>query len=181
MSRARSSTSCSRRAGLLGALGLLGGCGFRPIYAEGVPAAAGGDIASDLAATRVALIPDRQGQMLREALNQRLGNRSGAPARQELRVAISITRQAVGIRQDETASRLRASAVAAYILAPLPAGEPLTTGRSYAVDAFNIVNNQYFASQLSGEQVDRRLAERLAEDIVTQLAAFYARRAASGS
>lgn len=166
---------------LLAPLGLLAGCGFRPIYAEGVRPAAGGDIAADLAATRVALIPDRQGQMLREALNQRLGNRAGTPARHELRVAISITRQAVGVRQDETASRLRSAAVASYILAPLPSGEPLATGRSYAVDAFNIVTNQYFASQLSGEQVDRRLAERLAEDIVAQLAAFYARRAASGS
>lgn len=181
MSRARSSISFSRRTGLLGALGLLGGCGFRPIYAEGVPDAAGGDIAAELAATRVALIPDRQGQMLREALNRRLGNRAGRPAQHELRVAISISREAVGVRQDETASRLRASAVAAYTLAPLPSGAPLTTGRSYAADAFNIVTNQYFASQLSGEQVDRRLTERLAEDIVAQLAAFYARRAASGS
>lgn len=179
MSRARSSTSCSRRAALAAALALAGGCGFRPVYADrsGGAGAAGG-VAEDLAAIRVALIPERQGQLLRAALNERLGNRTGA-ARHELRVALSITRQALGVRRDETASRVRLAAVASFTLAPLPSGAPLTTGRSYAVDAFNIATDQYFAAQLSGEAAERRLAERLAEDIVAQLAAFYARRAAA--
>jgi LPS-assembly lipoprotein len=178
MSRARSSTSCSRRAALAAGLALAGGCGFRPIYADRAGTGGGeGEIAEALAATRVALIPEREGQLLREALNARLRNRTGA-ARHELRVALSITRQALGVRRDETSSRIRLAAVASFTLAPLPSGDPLTTGRSYAVDAFNIATDQYFAAQLSGEAAERRLAERLAEDIVAQLAAFYARRAA---
>jgi LPS-assembly lipoprotein len=179
MSRARSSILFSRRAALLG---LLGGCGFRPIYADG-PAAPGGrgSVAAELAATRVALIPERIGQLLRSALNQRLRNGSAASAQTELRVAISLTRQGVGVRGDDTASRVRVSAVANYVLTALGGREPLVTGRAFAADAFNLMANEYFASQLSGEAADERLTERLADDIVAQLAAFYARRAATAS
>lgn len=179
MSRARSSISCSRRAALLA---LLGGCGFRPIYADPPtePGARGG-VASELAATRVALIPERAGQLLRAALNQRLRNGSGSPAQNELRVAVSFTRQGVGVRGDDTASRVRVSAVAAYSLTSLASNERLVSGRAFAVDAFNISPNEYFASQLSGEAADQRLTERLADDIVAQLAVFYARRGARTS
>lgn len=176
MSRARSSIWCSRRAALLA---LVGGCGFRPIYADG-PAGHGG-VAAELAATRVALIPERTGQLLRAALNQRLRNGAGAPAQNELRVAVSLTRQGVGVRGDDTASRVRVSAVANYTLTSLGSREPLVTGRAFAADAFNVMSNEYFASQLSGEAADERLTERLADDIVAQLAAFYARRAAQTS
>lgn len=174
MSRARSSTSCSRRA-VLAAL-TVAGCGFRPIYAD--RAAGERSVAAELAATRVALIPDRQGQLLRAALNRRLRNGTAAPARTELRVALSLTRQGVGIRGDDTAARIRVAAVADYALVPLAGGEAITRGRAFAVDAFNVAPNEYFASQLSGEAAEQRLAERLADDIVAQLAAFHARRTA---
>lgn len=179
MSRARSSISCSRRAALLA---LVGGCGFRPIYADGPAAPDGrGSVAAELAATRVAIIPERMGQLLRAALNQRLRNGSALSAQNELRVAISLTRQGVGVRGDDTASRVRVSAVANYALTALGGGEPLVTGRAFAADAFNVMSNEFFASQMSGEAADQRLTERLADDIVAQLAAFYARRAARTS
>lgn len=196
MSRARSSIWSSRadrhqtgspdrvkrRALLIAPLALLGGCGFRPIYADGPVASGGhGNVAAELAATRVALIPERMGQLLRAALNQRLRNGSGPSAQNELRVAVSVTHQGVGVRGDDTASRVRVSAVAQYALTSLRSNEPLVTGRTFAADAFNVMSNEYFASQLSGEAANQRLTERLADDIVAQLAAFYARRAARAS
>jgi LPS-assembly lipoprotein len=179
MSQARSSISCSRRAALLV---LLGGCGFRPVYADG-PAAPGGrgSVAAELAATRVALIPERTGQLLRAALNRRLRNGAATAAQTELRVAIALNRQGVGVRADNTATRVRVAAVANYTLTALDTGEALATGRAFAADAFNMMANEYFASQLSGEAADERLTERLADDIVAQLTAFYARRAATAS
>ncbi len=178
-----SSTSFSeagprRRRLLLGACLLLGGCGFRPLYSDATRTATGSTVAEALATTRVAVIADRQGQMLRNALNDRLGNRSGLPAKHELRVTLAITRELLGVRRDETASRGRLNANATFTLAELPSGAPVVTGRSFAVDAFNIVPNEFFAAQLSGEAAEARLAERLAEDIVSQLAAFYARSVA---
>lgn len=156
----------------------LGGCGFRPLY-DDRPRGEAPTTAQALAATRVATIPDRPGQILRNALIQRLGNGPTVPPRHELRVALTIRRELLGVRRDETASRQRVNATAEFTLRPLPAGDPVFTGRAYAVDAFNIVPNEFFAAQLSGEAAEARVAERLAEDIVAQLAAFYARGAAS--
>ncbi len=152
----------------------LAGCGFRPLYddrprGEGLPAA------QALAATRVATIPDRQGQILRNAIIQRLGNGPGVAPRYELHVALTIRRELLGVRRDETASRQRVSATADFTLRPLRAGDPVFASRAFAVDAFNITPNEFFAAQLSGEAAEARVAERLAEDIVAQIAAFYAR------
>ncbi len=180
MSRARSSTSScepGRRLIVLAALG-LGGCGFRPLY-DDRPRGEAPSTARALAATRVATIPDRQGQILRNAIIQRLGNGPGIAPRHELRVALTIRRELLGVRRDETASRQRVNATAEFTLRPLPSGDPVFAGRAYAVDAFNIVPNEFFAAQLSGEAAEARVAERLAEDIVAQLAAFYARGAGS--
>ena len=75
-----SAVGMPRRALLRGAAGLLtlgvGGCGFRPIHGGG---AAAGDAAvgADLAATRVPVIPERFGQLLRRGLQERLS--MGAP------------------------------------------------------------------------------------------------------
>lgn len=158
---------------LLAAL-VVPSCGFRPLY-DDRPLAGGLSTGQALAATRVATIPDRQGQILRNALVQRLGNGPGTPARHELRVALAIRREFLGVRRDETASRQRVNATADFTLRPLPTGEPLFAGRAHAVDAFNIVRNEFFAAQLSGEAAEARVAERLAEDIVAQLAAYFAR------
>ena len=185
MSRDGSSTSFSaERRALLAALPLLaalGGCGFRPIYAESAPGAAADSAAGDLAATRVALIADREGQLLRRALVQRLGSDRGAPARYSLVVTLEIRRNQAAIRQDQTEARNRISATATYELTALdrPGSEPIARGRVLAVDAFNVGRNQFFAAQLSGEAAIERLAERLASDIAGQLAAAYARRRAA--
>ena len=61
----------ARRSVLLGTLGLAG-CGFEPVY---MPSAGDtpGVAQRELAAIDVAIIPDRPGQLLRQALQQRLG------------------------------------------------------------------------------------------------------------
>jgi LPS-assembly lipoprotein len=184
MSRDGSSTSFSaERRALLAALPLLaalGGCGFRPIYAESAPGAAADTPAGDLAATRVGLIADREGQLLRRALVRRLGSDRGAPARYSLAVTLELRRDQVAIRQDQTETRNRITAIATYELRPLtpPDAEPVARGRVMAVDAFNVGRNQFFAAQLSGEAALERIADLLASDIAGQLAATFARRRA---
>lgn len=189
MSRAGSSTSSSPERGaarrrVLAALPLLAaaGCGFRPLYADAPPGRASATASGDLAATRVALIADREGVLLRRALVERLGSDRGVPALYELTVRLTIRRDQVGVRQDQTETRSRVIATAEYLLTPLsPPGEPLTRGRAVATDAFNVGQDQFFAAQLSGEAAVQRLAERLAEDISGQLAAFHARRRAAAA
>ncbi|MCU0987483.1 MAG: LPS assembly lipoprotein LptE [Acetobacteraceae bacterium] len=160
----------------------LGACGFRPVHGDAPLGRGGPNASGDLAATRVALIADREGVLLRRALVERLGSNTGVPALYQLSVQLAVRRDQVGVRQDQTETRSRVVATAEYVLTPLsPPGDPLVRGRVSAADAFNVGQDQFFAAQLSGEAAMQRLAERLAEDISGQLAAFYARRRAAAA
>lgn len=155
------------RRALLGAGLLLGGCGFRPLYG---PAAPGGGPAA-LAGLRVANIPERTGQMLRQELGRRLGPRGeGGTARQELRVALAIQNEPIGFRRDGAPSRIRATARADWRVVALGTPETeVATGREQVFDAFNIPDGQFFAADMSREAMERRLMEQLADRIVQRL------------
>ena len=69
----------SRRWVCLGALTALGGCGFQPVY---MPTASGkaGPAKRELQSVFVGIIPDRPGQILRQALQDGLSVRDAAQA-----------------------------------------------------------------------------------------------------
>lgn len=161
-----------RGTGALLALG-AGGCGFRPIYSAGSAASpAEAAAADDLAATRVPVIPNRFGQLLRRALVQRLGGGTNGTvaARWELLVGPGLAGEAVGIQRDGAATRVRTIATANWTLLRLAPREVVANGFERAVDAFNIEGNQYFAADVSRDAMERRLAEQLAEEVVIRLA-----------
>jgi LPS-assembly lipoprotein len=168
----------SRRALLRGTAGLLAlgaaGCGFRPLYGDG--SAGGGDpkIAAELAATRVGLIPERFGQLFRRSLQQRLGIAAGGsspPPRYELLAFPVLAVEGIGITSDGAATRARYTATANWSFARLTTPpETVANGFERAIDAFNIPPNQYFAADISRDATERRLADRLAEEVVTRLA-----------
>jgi LPS-assembly lipoprotein len=155
------------RRALLGAGLLLGGCGFRPMYGASAPA--GG--AAGLPGMRVANIPERTGQMLRQALGRRLDpqGRGGAP-RHELRVALAIQNEPIGYRRDGAPSRIRATARADWRVVALGTPETeVASGREQVFDAFNIPDGQFFAADMSRDAMERRLMEQLADRIVQRL------------
>jgi LPS-assembly lipoprotein len=168
MCPAASSTSLSRpparRAVLVAGLGaVVGACGFRPLHA---PPQAG---ATPLA-VRVALIPDRNGQVLRQELSRRLGE--GGPALYELRVALSAADEALGFRRDGAASRVRVVYRAEWRLVTLasPVREVMS-GADRVLDAYNLADEQFFATDASRLAAERRMMELLADQIATQLRA----------
>jgi LPS-assembly lipoprotein len=150
-----------------------------------MPTASGkpGPAQRDLAAIRVNLIPDRPGQELRQALQERLGSDSGAePERYNLAVSFSIAGEGIGVLPDTTATRVRLIAAASYTLKTSDAAQTVVTnGSARAMDAFNVLDQQYFAADLSNEQVQRRLANSVADSIAMQLAVFFRHRAAVAS
>jgi LPS-assembly lipoprotein len=173
-----------RRHGFLiaGAGILLAGCGFQPVY---MPTASGsaGVAQRELAATNVAIIPDRPGQLLRQALQARFegSGTSGAP-RYELRVAFGIGGEAIAIRTDSNPTRIREIGTASWTLvAQDPARTTVTSGTAKAVDGYNIIDAQYFASDLGNAVVQRRLAEAVADQITLQLAVYFREHAPSNS
>lgn len=153
----------SRRA--LIALLALGGCGFRPMYGPRPEGATVG-----LETVRVGLITERNGQLLRRHLEQRLG-RGNVPARYDLRVGLAYGIEVQGFERDGTPSRVRITATANWFLYDTNVPPRLiATGIDRAFDAYNVPENQFFASDTAREAAERRLMEQLATDIVQRLA-----------
>ena len=167
-----------RRLTWLGALAGLGGCGFQPVY---MPTSSGkaGVAQRELAAVYVGIIPDRPGQVLRQALQERLGNDSGTPANYDLRVTFGIAGEGIGIEQDTIATRVRLSGTASWTLTARDAKKTvLATGSARAMDGVNIIDAQYFASDLEVEAEEARMAQNLATQIATRLATWFRQQAA---
>lgn len=165
----------SRRGAVsLGLAALLPGCGFQPLYASRADGTA--SVAqSDLAAITVGLIPDRQGQLLRQALQDRFERQGvGIAHRYDLAVAFNIAQEGIGIQPDTSTTYIRVSGTASWILrAQDPQHSTLTNGSAKAVDSYNIIANQFFAMQLESETVQRRLVQNLADQITLQLARYF--------
>jgi hypothetical protein len=77
------------------------------------------------------------------------------------------------VRQDETPSRVRITATARFAASRLPgpggAALPPLGGTVVAVEAYNFVDGEFFASDVAREAVETRLAEQLAERITEAL------------
>ena len=170
----------ARRVLLLAASGaLLGGCGFRPLYGSGGTADSG--VQARLAEINVQLIPERSGQLLRQALQARLERGQVSVARRfDLSVQYVLSAESIGIQQDTSASRLRLTGVASWaLLAQNPQRTTLASGTARETDAVNVINQQFFAAEVTSASVQRRMVDAVAEQIVTQLAAHFARNPAA--
>lgn len=174
----------SRRGLLRGALTLsaatgLAGCGFQPVY---MPTASdkAGPPEREMAAIEVALIPDRPGQLLRQALQARLhtGAVTVAP-RYKLTVAYSISGEGIAISPDALPSRVRLIGHANWHLLSLPPHPAsVTSGSARAFNGLNLLDQQYFAADLETEARQRELADEIANQIAQQLAVYFRRQAA---
>lgn len=165
-----------RRAVLTGAASGLAGCGFHPLYG---PLTKGGTIGPELASIYVAVMAERPGQLLRQALQQRLeGAGSGIAKQYELTGGLAISAEAIGIQQDTSTTRVRINASAGWGLRKLdPQQTLLTSGTARATDGYNVNNQQYFAADLEQSATYRRLADTIADQITLEIAAFFRKRA----
>lgn len=171
-----------RRALLaLGGATLLAGCGFRPLYGpdgERAPPTTDPSLAAELGSVRVALMPERFGQLMRRHLQRRLeGSRPGTTSRYVLYVATSSEVEPLGFRQDGTATRVRAVMTANWSITT-DAIPPtlLDQGSVRTLDAFNIPDLQFFAAEAAREAMDRRLVEELGDRVVEAVALSLRRR-----
>lgn len=167
----------SRRAVVLGGAALLGGCGFHPLY---LPQGGNRPVSADLAAVYVPVIPERQGQLMRQALQRRMqGTGAGVVARYELIVAPAISAEPIAIQSDSSTSRFRVNGNATWTLRRLDVARTVVnTGSSRITDGYNIINQQYFAADLENSAAINRITETLADQIVTDVAITLKRQAA---
>jgi LPS-assembly lipoprotein len=151
----------------------LGGCGLHPIYAR--PAGGRPTASAQLGAVTVDRIPERAGQMLQLALQQRLeGSGTGQTKRYDLSVQLGLEGEAAGYQPDTSITFVRFIGTAHYSLtADEPQRRTLISGTARSVDGENIFQNQFFAADLESEAVEQRLADTLADQIVLRLAAYF--------
>jgi len=178
--RRRQAPRLKRRALLpLGLALLLPRCGFQPLYGEG----AGGvpsEAQADLSAITVGLIPERSGQLLRQALQDRFEREGvGVAHRYDLAVAYSIGQEGLSVQPDTSTTYVRVIGNVSWILrAQDPQHTQLSTGSARVFDSYNYIANQFFAADLEFETIQRRLAEEAADRITLQLATYFKRHPA---
>ncbi|GBQ10593.1 MAG: LPS assembly lipoprotein LptE [Acidiphilium sp.] len=159
----------------------LSACGFHPLY--GPQHGQSATVAARLDEVDIGLIPDRQGQLLREALESDL-QRAGAPSyyRYHLAVSYSINVQIIGIQQDSSNTRNRYLATAQWTLTPEGNRTiPVAKGTASAMDAENVIDNQYFQATLDNGVMRHQLAREIAHQITAQLAIYLRAHPAAGS
>jgi LPS-assembly lipoprotein len=134
-----------------------------------------GAVPDALAAIAIANIPNRPGQLLRQALQERFERGGTAPARRyDLYVAYNIGTEGIGIQTDSSVTRDRVIATANWnLLAQNATRSAITSGTARSVDGVDVVNNQFFALDLNIEATQRRLCEAIADQITLQLATYF--------
>ena len=157
---------------------LLAGCGFHPLYdSAGARAQSqGGTVSAHLDSIYVELIPNRLGQLLRQALQERLDSDDGDRKTYSLAVAYSIDEEAISVLNSNSNTRTRAVGRGTWTLTAIAnPGVPLASGSVRVLDGFNTLDEQVFFSVLENEAVQRRLADNVADQITQRVATYFRR------
>ncbi len=162
------------RFGVAVLLLVLSGCGFRPLY--GPPPSNQADTNERLSTVSIGLIPDRTGQLVRNALLDRM-NVKGQPANPEFFLDIDVDESIVnlGIQRDETATRANLVLRANFSLFENATGEAIFSGNVQSVASYNISLRQDFATLSAETDARRRGARDLAEEITARVSIFLSR------
>ena len=168
--------STAMGAGLIGG---LAGCSPHPLYApnafgNGDPQAM--SVQAQLRQVQVALLPERSGQLLREALQSRLeAGETPEYTRYSLAVTLAISQIGLGIQSDSSITYLRFIATAPWSLTEQdsPTHEILVSNTAQAADDLNTFDNAPFGQELETSTVYARLADAIADQIVIRLAHYF--------
>jgi LPS-assembly lipoprotein len=150
---------------------VLSGCGFRPLHGRH---ADDPGVTAELAAVAVAPMPDRTGQLLRNAMEQRLERAGGGrPKSYNLVIVLDETTVGLGLGRDATVTRANLVLTASFNL--LKDGNSVWAGTSQSSAAFNMLNQQY-ATIISERDGRDRAVNQIADDITRRLAVFLGNR-----
>jgi LPS-assembly lipoprotein len=154
------------------ACAFLSACGFHPLY-QSSSSEESHAVAPQLAAVRVDTIPDRQGQILRNELIDRL-NPGGEPvdSAYELVVTYSEVQADLGLSNDAVTTRGQLTIAANYRLLDRKTNKVISAASTQAVTAYNIQNSE-FATQLSHDDAENRALRQVADDITTALSIYF--------
>ena len=151
------------------ALGLLAGCGFRPLYQKGNEETLG-----QLSRIKIAIIPNRQGQLLMNELLTRL-TPYGAPdvPVYELKVSMDYSKKELSLTKDSSTSRTQVILNASFDLIQLRTGKVLYRGTEIVTADYNTLMTSPYSNLVSEQNAKNRLLDEVAQNIKSQLATFF--------
>ncbi|HUG45690.1 MAG TPA: LPS assembly lipoprotein LptE [Sphingomicrobium sp.] len=147
----------------------LFGCSLQPLYGGGPS----GAVASTLRQVTVATIPGRDGWLVYNKLQERLGD-SGGSALYRLEVDLDDEIIGLGIRGDRAVTRERRTLRARYRLVTLATGQVVLDATAGSDAGIDVVSSEY-ATVAAEQTALERLAASLADQIVARLALYATR------
>ncbi len=150
-------------------LSLLAGCGFRPLYKKGEEETLG-----HLSKIKIAIIPDRHGQLLRNDLLMRL-TPYGAPdvPLYELKVHMDYEKKELSFLKDSSTNRSQVVLRVGFDLSHLRTGKVLCRGSETLTADFNTLMFSPYSNLVSEENAKNRLIDEVAQNMKAQLATFF--------
>jgi LPS-assembly lipoprotein len=149
----------------------LGGCGFHPLYGDGV---GGSQVGSTLANVYVEPISDRVGYELRNDLLD-MFNATGAAdsAAYRLKLTLSETEEAVVLQTNTAITRYNYTLAAHYELIPHEGTVAVKSGDVTALTSYNVAAAPFLYATVSAQRdAKNRAANDIAERIRTQIAVY---------
>ncbi len=153
----------------LAMLASLAGCGLQPMYAGG----GSGAVAQGLAAIDVPPIEGRAGWLVRNALQERLGQSgSSATPRYRLDVLLDDRLEGLGLLTGETIGRERRTLRARYQLVDLSTGRIVIDATAGSDAGIDVVSSEFAtiaAEQTALENLSREVADRIVTRVTVAL------------
>ena len=148
---------------------MLPACGLQPLYSGGSK----GAVAATLGTISVVAIEGKNGWLMRNALNDRLGTQSNVSTQFRLVVTLDDRISGFGVRADDTVTRERRTLRARYQLISTATGETVLDATAGSDAGIDVVSSEY--ATIAGENSAlENLTQKVADQIVTRLS-IYAR------
>ena len=148
---------------------MLPACGLQPLYSGGSK----GAVAATLGTISVVAIEGKNGWLMRNALNDRLGTQNNGSTQFRLVVTLDDRISGFGVRADDTVTRERRTLRARYQLISTATGETVLDATAGSDAGIDVVSSEY--ATIAGENSAlENLTQKVADQIVTRLS-IYAR------
>ena len=160
-----------RTLALLGCLGLAG-CGFSPVYGSHGTTDDNTPVAVALNDISIENIPDRDGQVLRNYLIDRMygKNRPEHPA-YKLTVKLHFTEASLGILANATATRALLTMEGDYTLSDAKDNE-MVSGHARSVASFDLLD-QIYGSVVARQNAHERTLHEISEQITNRISLYF--------
>ena len=161
-----------RTISFLFVLGLLGACGFRPLYFDRTA----GGVPSELAIIKVEPIPDRIGQQLHNHLLTALNPRGlSQRPRYNLQILVKESTSSLAVNKSAFATRANLIVNVNYRLTTPAGGKTLFSAKSSITVSYNILDSE-FATLMAEKDARARAVREVSDDIRIRLGVFLARQ-----